>query len=97
MVFIRIEHRLSKFQISLLTGKRFNNIPFGFSLFWYLWGIIFQLFKLHCLAKDHWGGFSARNAHMVHIVINPIHIGVYRVEVCFYIPINRRDVCFISN
>ena len=27
-----------------------------------------QLFELHCLAKDHWRGFSTRNAHMVHIV-----------------------------
>ena len=40
----------------------------GFSLFRHLWVITFQLFKLHCLAKDHWRGFSTRNAHMVHIV-----------------------------
>ena len=28
----------------------------------------FQLLKLLCLTKDHWLGFSTRNAHMVHIV-----------------------------
>ena len=27
-----------------------------------------QLFKLLCLAKNHWWGFCTRNAHMVHIV-----------------------------
>ena len=43
-------------------------IPFGFNLFWHLLVITFQLFKLHCLAKDHWRGFSTRNAHMAHIV-----------------------------
>ena len=28
----------------------------------------FQLFNTTSLAKDHWRGFSTRNAHMVHIV-----------------------------
>ena len=41
--------------------------PFGFSLFWHFCNITFQLFKLLCLAKDHWWGLSTRNAHMVHI------------------------------
>ena len=31
----------------------FYTIPFGFSLFRHFWVIIFQLFKFHCLAKDH--------------------------------------------
>ena len=43
-------------------------IPFGFSFFWCFCDISFQLFKLHCLAKNHWWGFSTRNAHIVHIV-----------------------------
>ena len=46
----------------------FYTIPFGFILFMALLGITFQLFKLLCLAKDHWRGFGTRNAHMVHIV-----------------------------
>ena len=32
------------------------------------WGHPFQLFKLLCLAKDQWWGFSTRNAHMVQLV-----------------------------
>ena len=46
----------------------YYTIPFGFSLFWHFWGINFQFLKLLCLAKDHWRGFSTRNAHIVHIV-----------------------------
>ena len=46
----------------------YYTIPFDFSSFWYFWGIHFQLLNLLCLAKDHWRGFSTRNAHMVHIV-----------------------------
>ena len=34
----------------------------------YILGITFQLLKLLRLAKDHWRGFSTRNAHMTHIV-----------------------------
>ena len=45
-----------------------HGIPFGFSFFWCFYDISFQLFKLLCLAKNHWWGFCARNAHMVHIV-----------------------------
>ena len=44
----------------------FHGIHFGF--FWYFCDISFQLFKLLCLAKNHWWGFYFRNAHMVHIV-----------------------------
>ena len=50
---------------------RLASVCFGtfvISLFNYFSTIIFQLLKLHCLAKDHWRGFSTRNAHMVHIV-----------------------------
>ena len=46
----------------------YHTIPFGFNLFWQRLVITFQLFKLHCLAKDHWRGFRTRNAHMVHVV-----------------------------
>ena len=45
-----------------------HGIPFGFNFFWYFCDISFQLFKLLCLAKNHWWGFCTRNAHMVHIV-----------------------------
>ena len=38
-------------------------------VFRHFWGINLQPFcYLLCLAEDHWGGFSTRNAHMVHIV-----------------------------
>ena len=36
--------------------------------FWYFCDISFQLFKLLCLAKNHWWELCTRNAHMVHIV-----------------------------
>ena len=39
-----------------------------FSLFWYFLVIAFQLFHTTCLGKDHWRGFSTRNAHIVRIV-----------------------------
>ena len=45
-----------------------HGIPFGFSFFWYVCDISFQLFKLLCLAKNHLWEFCTRNAHMVHIV-----------------------------
>ena len=38
--------------------------PFWLCLVLALLVIHFQLFKLLCLAKDHWRGFSTRNAHM---------------------------------
>ena len=44
------------------------HLPFWLQLVMALWGITFQRLKLLCLAKDHWQGFSTRNAHMVHIV-----------------------------
>ena len=42
--------------------------PFWLYLVLALLNITSRLYKLHCLAKDHWRGFSTRNAHMVHIV-----------------------------
>ena len=36
--------------------------------FWYFCDISFQLFKLLCLAKNHWWRFCNQNARMVHIV-----------------------------
>ena len=38
----------------------------GFNLFLALLGITF--IKIPCLARDHWRGLSARDAHVVHIV-----------------------------
>ena len=54
-----------------------HGIPFGFSFFWYFCDISFQLFKLLCLAKNHWWRFCNRNAHMVHIVNKIIFKMVY--------------------
>ena len=59
----RVEIYLNCNFVDLLHG-----IPFGFSFFWYFCDISFQLFKLLCLAKNHWWGFCTRNAYMVHIV-----------------------------
>ena len=46
----------------------YYTIQFSLSLIWHLWGITFQLFELLCLARNHWRGFSTRNAHIVHFV-----------------------------
>ena len=46
----------------------YYTIPFGFYIVLALFGITFHLFKLLCLAEDHWRGLSTRNALMVHIV-----------------------------
>ena len=62
---------LKLFEIVILWV--YYTIPFGFSLISHFWVISFQLFKSHCLAKDHWWGFSTLKAHMVHIV-NSIRI-----------------------
>ena len=59
-------YHLKLFEIFILWV--YYTIPFGFSLFRQFLIITFQLFKFHCLAKDHWRGFSTRNAHMVHNV-----------------------------
>ena len=53
-------------------------IYFGFKLFGNYWHH-FLYFKLLWLAKDHWRGFSTRNAHMVHI------INLIRFKNCVYI------------
>ena len=42
--------------------------PFWLQLVLALFGHYFSTFNNKCLAKDHWRGFSTRNAHMVHIV-----------------------------
>ena len=70
--------------------------PFGFSLFRHLRVITFNFFHLLCLAKDHWWGFSTRNAHMAHIVNwIPIQNGAYIwVEVSFHI--NLRVIILAS-
>ena len=45
----------------------YYTIPFGCTLFWpFLASLL--IFKFLCLAKDHWWGFSTRNARMVHII-----------------------------
>ena len=69
---IRSVWRASNFCVLKLTQIVilwvYYTIHFGFSLFWHFWGINFQLLELLSLAKNHWRGFSTRNAHMVHIV-----------------------------
>ena len=64
--------RASKFSelklIEIVILWVYYTIPYDFSLFRHFRSITFYLFKLLCLAKDHWRGFSSRNAHMVHIV-----------------------------
>ena len=42
--------------------------PLWLQLLLALFGHYFSTFYTTCLAKDHWRGFSTRNAHMVHIV-----------------------------
>ena len=44
-----------------------HGIPFGFSFFYYFCDISFQLFKLLCLAKNHWWVSCTWNTHMVHM------------------------------
>ena len=43
-------------------------IPFAFNLFRDFKASLSIVLDYICLAKDHWRGFSTRNAHMVHIV-----------------------------
>ena len=69
---IRSVLRASKFSVLKLIeivifGVHYT-IHFGFNLLRHFWDNTFQLLKLLCLDKDHWWGFSTRNAHMVHIV-----------------------------
>ena len=70
--FIRSVLRASKFYefklFKIVILWVYYTIPFGFILFRHFWSITFHLFKLLCLANDHWRGFITRNAHMVHIV-----------------------------
>ena len=69
---IRSVWRASKFSVFKIEWNcNFVGLlhhPFWLQLVKALLGITFQLFKLLSLAKDHWRGFSTRNAHMVHIV-----------------------------
>ena len=55
----------------------YYTICFDFSLCRNFFGIIFQLFELLCLAKDHWREFSRQTAHMVQIVISTRYKMVY--------------------
>ena len=64
--------RASNFPCSKFTKivifKVNYTIPFGFILFW-LFGITSHILNfLLRLDKDHWRGFSTRNAHMIHII-----------------------------
>ena len=61
--------RASTFWFKIVIFWDYYTIPLNFSLFWHFWGINLLLLKLVCLAKDYWGGFSTRIAHMVHIVV----------------------------
>ena len=69
---IRRVLRASKFSMLKLIKIAilwvYNTIPFGFSLFQHFGEITFQFLKILCLAKDHWRGFSNRNAHMVYVL-----------------------------
>ena len=64
--------RASKFSVLKIDRNcNFEGLllhPFWLKLLSVFFGIIFQLFQLLSLAKDHWRGFHTRNAHMVHIV-----------------------------
>ena len=85
---IRSVWRTSKFSFFKID-RNFNfvglyyTIPFCFNLLWHLLVITFQLFKLHCLVKDHWRGFSTRNAHMVYIV------NLIRLKWCIHLSRSR--------
>ena len=47
--------------------------PFWLQLVLACLGHLFLIFEITSLAKDHWWGFSTRNAHIVHILkLNPI-------------------------
>ena len=60
------QHREQHFSFLLNPLDRDGQFPtlacFG------TFGHHFSTFRLLCLAKDHWRGFSTLNAHMVHIV-----------------------------
>ena len=72
--------RASKFSVfKIVILLVYYTIPFGFSLFWHFWVISLQLFKLLCLANDHWQGFSSRNAHMVGWLHHPLWLKLLSV------------------
>ena len=53
--------------------------PFWLQLVLALFGYYFSTFYTTCLAKDHWRGFSTRNAHMIHIV------NLFRLKWCIHL------------
>ena len=63
--------RNGRFLVSVGSPWVFNgllHLLFWLQLFRHFWAITFELFRLHCLVKDHWWGFNTRNTHMVHTV-----------------------------
>ena len=75
--FCSLFHKMTNISIFLSHWYSHINFYFPFSQFmcrrkdWNackIGDIHFSYFKLLFLAKDHWRGFSTRNAHMVHII-----------------------------
>ena len=72
---------------------RLSHIPFSNRAIYTFYTITFQFFKQLCLAKDHWRGFSTRNAHMVHIV------NEFRIKIVYTSPLLyfRRFTFYLSS
>ena len=70
--------------------------PFWLQLVFALFGLYYSTFYTSCLTKDHWRGFSTRNAHMVHIV------NLFRLKWCIhlsrslYLNLNNLMICPVS-
>ena len=62
---IRSVLRISQFSvhklIEIVILWVYYTIPYGFSLFWYFLGILFQIFLIHCLVKDQQWRFKYTN------------------------------------
>ena len=80
---IRSVWRASKLSVFKIDWNcRFVDLlhhPFWLQLVLALFGHYFSTFYATCLAKDHWRGFSTRNAHMVHIV------NLFRLKWCIHL------------
>ena len=83
-------------RLQRLKEMHCNNLYFGLNIFWYFLSIIFQLFTILCLVKDHWRWFSTLIVHMVHIFMPPDRmIGAYFfvLSVCLFVCLS---VCLLS-
>ena len=71
--------------------------PLGLQL-WHFWGITFQLFKLICLAKNHWWWFSNRmriwsiliNQSDLNYVYNWVDVSLYMYSISAMITVGRQ-------